>query len=409
MKDSKKQKAVYLLGRTRLIIAGILLALAIDHAKAISSASFTRSDLIQNLQTCHTAEDLLERVGEHLTKQVDPDGSIASPVLVRMGKILMNKDNERREQQLEMPLLRNRHQNALLSVVNCLCSINERTDIESSVEGTKACASISRIANKELSGGVIAAMNDFWTVNSDNLLFDSKLEAHHLSGLLWSFETYDYVKSRCAGEIVLPLNLKRAYDDLKLPFRILPGLCDHVEELSVPDLASQVNFRIDSVYTSSQEIVKERRQTAWEGDEGVESFKYSGKSMPRDAFSPTVKRVRDLLDERMDQYFDCCLLNLYPDGKSAMRYHIDPDQGSLWDFDTVVVSVGASRRFSFRRNNAESERPHTFVVMHGDVTHMYGDCQDTFQHAVKKADIKSEQCARASLVFKRSWGLNQKN
>jgi alkylated DNA repair dioxygenase AlkB len=406
MKESTKQKTIYFSGRMR-IIAVILLSLVIAHAKAISSASFTRSDLLQSLQTCHTAEELLERVGKHLTKKVDPDGSIASLVLVRMGKIIMNKDNERREHQLEMPVLRNCHQNALLSMVNCLCS-TDLTDIESIVEGTKACASISRIVNTELSDAVIAAVNDFWTLNSDNLLLDSKLEPHHLSGLFWSFETYDYVKSRCAGEIMLPLNLKQAHDDLKLPFRILPGFCSHVRELSVPDLVSQVNFRVDSVRTSSQKVVKERRETAWEGDEGVDPFQYSGKSMPRDAFSPTVERVRDLLDEQLHQYFDCCLLNLYPDGKSAMRYHIDPDQRSLWDFDTVVVSVGASRRFSFRRVNAEKEKPHTFVVMHGDVTHMYGDCQDTFQHAVKKADVKTEQCARASLVFKRSWGLFRK-
>lgn len=384
--------------------------LVILGAQSLSS-TYTRSDLIQNLQIFHTAEELLDRVGKHLNGKVDPDGSVASLTLVRLGKILMNKDNERREQQPseQIPLLKKTYQNAFMSVVNSLCATSNLSDLESLVEGTKACASISRIVNGELSNDIISAVDDFWTSASDDSLLVSNLEPHHLSGLFWSFETYDFIKSGGKREVELPENLQLAYNGLNLPFHILPGFCSHISELSVPTVSSQVNFQVDSIRTSSDKVVKERRETAWEGDEGVEPFKYSGKSMPRDAWSPTVRSVRDALDERLHQYFDCCLLNLYPDGKSAMRYHIDPDQGSLWDFDTVVVSVGASRRFAFRRVNCENEKPHTFVVMHGDVTYMFGDCQEKFQHAVKKADMKTEKCARASLVFKRSWGLKNQD
>jgi hypothetical protein len=34
-----------------------------------------------------------------------------------------------------------------------------------------------------------------------------------------------------------------------------------------------------------------------------------------------------------------------------MRYHSDPDQGTLWDCDTAVVSIGVTRRFAFRLSN----------------------------------------------------------
>jgi len=33
---------------------------------------------------------------------------------------------------------------------------------------------------------------------------------------------------------------------------------------------------------------------------------------------------------------------------------------------------------------------------------MIGNCQERFQHAVKPADNKNEQAARASLVFKKT-------
>ena len=234
------------------------------------------------------------------------------------------------------------------------------------------------------------------------------------------------------------------------------------------------------------------RLTAWQGDEGVGPFAYSEKNMPRDDWSPVVKTIRDrlangnnnnntggsigsssfattktnntdykiLFGDGCGYYYDCCLLNLYPDERSGMRYHSDPDQGRLWDYATTVVSVGATRRFSFRSTagvsnagaavgNDEKEpivqktkkkamsqmkpQPHSFVVMHGDATHMFGDCQERFQHAVKKGGASSRSnsnkhtkasriasknskgqnsacvspCARASLVFKRTWNYGQ--
>jgi alkylated DNA repair dioxygenase AlkB len=92
-----------------------------------------------------------------------------------------------------------------------------------------------------------------------------------------------------------------------------------------------------------------------------------------------------------------------------MRYHSDPDQGVLWDFQTAVVSLGASRRFSFREISFEGKKlertPHTFVLMHGDVVEMFDDCQTRFQHTVRQAEEKNEEAARGSLVFKRSLRL----
>jgi alkylated DNA repair dioxygenase AlkB len=87
-------------------------------------------------------------------------------------------------------------------------------------------------------------------------------------------------------------------------------------------------------------------------------------------------------------------LNSHPDGGSGMRYHIDPDQGVLWDYETAVVSVGATRRFSLQEDSFcryEHWQPHTFVLMQGDVVEMFGDCQSLFQHTVRTADEKTKR------------------
>jgi alkylated DNA repair dioxygenase AlkB len=236
------------------------------------------------------------------------------------------------------------------------------------------------------------------------------LEAHHLSGLKWAFDGLHLAKP--SGIFYFPKQLQDSYDSLNLPFRIIPGCMKDVQDLSLSTLTSQVQFKVDAIRTTSNRVVPERRQTAWEGDEGVPPFAYSGKAMPRSLWSPLVEATRDELVDRIGQYYDGCLLNLYPDGGSGMRYHNDPDQGTLWDYDTTVVSVGATRRFSFRvlpgSDSSAQAQPHTFVVMEGDVTHMFNDCQDRFQHTVKKADDKREVAARASLVFKRTWNYESK-
>lgn len=95
-----------------------------------------------------------------------------------------------------------------------------------------------------------------------------------------------------------------------------------------------------------------------------------------------------------------------------MRYHIDPDQGVLWGYETAVVSVGATRRFAFRsiaegspsaaNPVSTASKPHTYILFNGDVTEMFDDCQERFQHSVKTAENKEERAPRVSLVFKKT-------
>ena len=177
------------------------------------------------------------------------------------------------------------------------------------------------------------------------------------------------------------------------------------------EFVHEVDFQVDTIRTSTNTTVQERRQTAWQGDEHVAPFAYSGKSMVRNSWSPLVLQIRNELYKQTSHYYDGCLLNLYPDGYSGMRYHIDPDQGTLWGYETVVVSVGATRRFAFRLIESDGDddvtkdllsRPHIFVLMNGDVTEMFDDCQERFQHTVKPADKKQEKAPRVSLVFKKT-------
>ena len=118
--------------------------------------------------------------------------------------------------------------------------------------------------------------------------------------------------------------------------------------------------------------------------------------------------------------------------------HSDPDHGRLWAHDTVVVSIGETRRFNLREipnnvvptfnsnsnsnnalnksvkkdlsvkpqgggKNTESEQDHhSFHLYDGDVFYMTDGCQDTYQHCVMKSEGDTNNSPRSSIVFKKS-------
>ncbi len=395
------------------------------------------------LQSCFTPESILENVAVALNPQVDVSGALSSTTLVRLSKQLVSLDNKRNNIHKDdsspesEPILSEEEKRlweaGLNNIVSCLVSTNwveSEKSFEAVVEGIKSASLISRLLAKyELPTGDGKDSNDvikfsWWNPLIEKIMVeDERLAAaaqpHHLSGLKWAMECFHLsVKDRDLS-CQLPQRLQECYDDLDLPFTIRPGfLTKHFDRsgandqdaehglFTIPSFIRQVDFRTEKIQTKSKGAVAERRQTAWQGDDHVPPFEYSGKSMERMPWSAVVAIVRDLLHEETSHYYDGCLLNLYPDGGSGMRYHIDPEQGVVWDYETAVVSIGATRRFAFRSITSEegvnNSKPHSFVLMDGDVTEMVRDCQDRFQHTLKTAEFGGESAPRISLVFKKT-------
>ena len=195
--------------------------------------------------------------------------------------------------------------------------------------------------------------------------------------------------------------------------------------LSVASLAKEVPFKTERLVTRTGARVDERRETCWMADEGVGGLAYSGKVMRPTPFTPTVDALRELVYEKTGQRFDCALLNLYPERSAACAYHKDPDLGRLWARDSVIVSVGETRRFAFREERFPTSArggkqksayapEHWFRVRGGDAVWMFGDCNDAWEHCVMPGESEGPDAGgagdgfpapdapRASVVFKRS-------
>ena len=109
---------------------------------------------------------------------------------------------------------------------------------------------------------------------------------------------------------------------------------------------------------SGRKRVQERRPTAWQTAHDADlEFSYSGKTMRSrtgGGYSPSVAGVAKAC-ERVATYdlgwpvnYDGVLLNLYPDGNSGIKFHEDPDQGTVWAPTTCVASIGDTRKFCFK-------------------------------------------------------------
>lgn len=306
----------------------ILFSTWILNINALSTPTkISKKVLLAELQKSYKPKQIIDNVGINLinlTPDFDPEGSVASLVLVRLSKQLITLDNNRdlHKDTFDVDSL----EKIVESFARADWNLSSQAR-EGAVEGTKAAAVLSKLLSLQSSKMWDTLIEKWNTIDADSF------EPHQISGLKWAF---DVLTEDC----YLPLRFQKAYDALKLPFRIRTNICGKMSDLTVSNLLDQVNFRTEEIRTQSNKIVKERRQTAWQGDSHVDPFAYSGKSMDRDDWSDLVKDVRDFLDKETGQYYDGCLLNLYPDGGSGMRYHIDPDMGTLWAFETAVVSVG---------------------------------------------------------------------
>jgi len=402
------------------------------HANPPSKTTNAKSEsaaLIRTLQAeCHTPSLLLSMVGSKLSPRTDADGRVSSLVLIRLAKLAVERanvalyggeDNGATKSKAVLNLWdENDDPTRSIDILGGVSSTlansiaSSKADVESGVEGIKAAGVLSRLLTLATTGTMAVDTIFMPLVQSYSNVPVDKMEDHHLSGLRWAFDNIGLCRSSNAD--LLPAHIDDAYRQLRLPFRILPGLLNSVEGLTVSALTSQVDFRAETVRTTSTaKAVKERRLTAWEGESAdIQGFAYSGKVMETCLFSSLVLAVRDELLRKTGEKYDCCLLNLYTNGESGMRYHIDPDQGTLWGYETVVVSVGATRKFSFRdipestdgddKSKKSQKKTHNFYVLDGDTTEMFSDCQKKYQHTVKTADSRGEKAARSSLVYKKT-------
>lgn len=161
-------------------------------------------------------------------------------------------------------------------------------------------------------------------------------------------------------------------------------------------LCSEVGWRQDEISMFGKTNLVPRL-TAWHGDPDT-TYTYSNIKLDPLPWSNELTAVRAEVEQLCAAEFNSVLLNRYRDGADSMGWHSD-DEPELGDQPLIAsLSLGASRRFRFRRKD-NHRTTINLDLGDGDLLVMSGETQSFWAHQIPKtAAVVGE---RINLTFRR--------
>lgn len=159
-------------------------------------------------------------------------------------------------------------------------------------------------------------------------------------------------------------------------------------------LFSKVTWQNDEVFIFGKRIVT-KRKVAWYGDKAFE-YTYSKITKKALPWIDDLLVLKKIIEEKMNETFNSCLLNLYHNGDEGMAWHSD-DEPNLKKNSTIAsLSFGAERKFSFKHK--ESKETASLILQHGSLLIMKGITQTHWMHSLPKT--KTANTPRINLTFR---------
>lgn len=188
------------------------------------------------------------------------------------------------------------------------------------------------------------------------------------------------------------------------PFNVLPHggesiyygvLLDSSESDSHYDyLLNEISWKNDEAVMFGKHITTARK-VAWFGDRNFD-YTYSGRTRTALEWTPRLKAMKDLIENKTGARYNSCLLNLYADGDQGMGWHHDDEGGLGPNSNIASISFGAVRRFDFRHK--QSKEKVSVMLEHGSLLVMRGTTQACWQHQIPKS--KKVTTPRINLTFR---------
>lgn len=175
------------------------------------------------------------------------------------------------------------------------------------------------------------------------------------------------------------------------PQAISAAKADHLHHLLLQEIPWSSAHIV--IYGRSQPIP---RLQSWHGEPDT-GYTYSGKTLEPLPWTPTLKILRDWLNQTFSAHINAVLCNLYRDGNDCMGWHADnePELGSapnIWS-----LSFGAERDFAIRRSGT-TRQAGVLPLQHGSLLHMKAGMQQHWQHSLPRR--KGCHHARINLTFR---------
>lgn len=164
-------------------------------------------------------------------------------------------------------------------------------------------------------------------------------------------------------------------------------------------LLTTIEWRHDEVIIFGKRIITARK-VAWYGSEAF-PYTYSHQTKTALAWTHELQELKALIEQKTGESFNACLLNLYHNGNEGMGWHSDDERELKKNGAIASLSLGATRKFSFRHK--DTKETHSLLLENGSLLVMEGTTQTYWQHALPKT--KKVVSPRINLTF-RTMGSN---
>jgi len=159
-------------------------------------------------------------------------------------------------------------------------------------------------------------------------------------------------------------------------------------------LLRKIQWKNDEAVIFGKKIVT-KRKVAWYGDKPYE-YTYSNMSKRALPWTDELLLLKEIVEQKTNETFNSCLLNLYHDGSEGMAWHCDEERDLKKDGAIASLSFGAERKFCFKHK--QSKETVSLILQQGSLLVMKGATQSHWLHRLPPTKRVSQ--ARVNLTFR---------
>jgi alkylated DNA repair dioxygenase AlkB len=160
------------------------------------------------------------------------------------------------------------------------------------------------------------------------------------------------------------------------------------------ELMSNIAWENDQAMMFGKLIIT-KRKVAWYGSQ---KFQYTYSKITKEAlpWTPALLELKELIEEKSQETYNSCLLNLYHDGNEGMAWHSDGEKDLKKHGAIASISLGAERKFAFKHKSTNESV--SILLEHGSLLVMKDKTQDHWLHRLPPT--KTINKPRVNLTFR---------
>lgn len=159
-------------------------------------------------------------------------------------------------------------------------------------------------------------------------------------------------------------------------------------------LLAEIQWRSDQAVVFGKRI-ETKRKVAWYAEQPF-PFTYSKITKHALPWTPSLKALKAIVEEKTEEAYNSCLLNLYHNGSEGMAWHSDDEKELKKNGAIASLSFGATRKFSFKHKL--SKEVVSLNLKAGSLLVMKGETQQYWLHRLPPT--KKVQDLRINLTFR---------